>query len=365
MQHDVETPYPDPQEYEMEDAADDDLVIVLVTGMLPGDAGRVEQREPAGLNVFGDPNVAGITYRHIAGARDYPANEDGALVHDYAFVDTRRGSDSDYLAVTSEPERFDPFGVTATMLPDSSAAHCVASVFLNIFLSAPDTDEDGQDADVLLAEEPDYTTGRPITEPYWVTAVMDGEEKDVLLQCFERVCLAYVPDNPEGQRVEAGNVEQHFDTWRDSAGATATLPHPPAAEEQPRATGNIAITNILYDSPVPREHSGEFVTLTNKDNHPVQMQGWRLTDEGDRHQYTFPEFVLQPGASVNVRTCRGQNTDTDLYTGRCNPWWNNDGDTGYLYDARGTLVDTYTYTPERRRGRRRSPARGADSNERA
>jgi hypothetical protein len=36
----------------------------------------------------------------------------------------------------------------------------------------------------------------------------------VLLQCFERRCLTYAPDNPPGWQVEAGNVGQHYHAWR-------------------------------------------------------------------------------------------------------------------------------------------------------
>ncbi|MCS7294077.1 MAG: thermonuclease family protein, partial [Dehalococcoidia bacterium] len=35
-----------------------------------------------------------------------------------------------------------------------------------------------------------------------------------LVQCFERRCLTYTPDNPPGWQVEAGNVGQHYYRWR-------------------------------------------------------------------------------------------------------------------------------------------------------
>jgi hypothetical protein len=34
------------------------------------------------------------------------------------------------------------------------------------------------------------------------------------MQCFERRCLTYTPDNPEGWQVEAGNVGRHYYYWR-------------------------------------------------------------------------------------------------------------------------------------------------------
>ncbi len=43
-----------------------------------------------------------------------------------------------------------------------------------------------------------------------------GHKRLVLMQCFERRCLTYTPGNPEGFVVEAGNVGQHYHSWRAS-----------------------------------------------------------------------------------------------------------------------------------------------------
>lgn len=56
--------------------------------------------------------------------------------------------------------------------------------------------------------------GLPITDPYWVRATIDGVERWVLVQCFERRCMSYTPDNPEGWRVEFTNTAAHYYTWR-------------------------------------------------------------------------------------------------------------------------------------------------------
>jgi hypothetical protein len=43
---------------------------------------------------------------------------------------------------------------------------------------------------------------------------VDGVERLVLVQAFERRVLTYTPSNPDGWRVEAGNVGQHYYEWR-------------------------------------------------------------------------------------------------------------------------------------------------------
>ncbi|MBX6342553.1 MAG: CAP domain-containing protein, partial [Thermomicrobiaceae bacterium] len=60
----------------------------------------------------------------------------------------------------------------------------------------------------------EYTVGHPLTEPYWVDTVVAGKPKRVLVQAFERRVLTYTPDNPDGWKVEAGNVGIHYRLWR-------------------------------------------------------------------------------------------------------------------------------------------------------
>ncbi len=59
-----------------------------------------------------------------------------------------------------------------------------------------------------------FAMGYPVSDAYWTRSQIGGVEKDVLVQLFERRVLTYVPDNPEGYKVEMGNVGQHYFQWR-------------------------------------------------------------------------------------------------------------------------------------------------------
>ncbi|HUZ03363.1 MAG TPA: hypothetical protein VMU89_23715, partial [Thermomicrobiaceae bacterium] len=59
-----------------------------------------------------------------------------------------------------------------------------------------------------------YATGYPLTEAYWTSVLVGGVSRQVLVQVFERRVLTYTPANPSGWQVEAGNVGQHYYTWR-------------------------------------------------------------------------------------------------------------------------------------------------------
>ena len=84
----------------------------------------------------------------------------------------------------------------------------------------------------------------------------------------------------------------------------------------------------------------EWVAVTNGASEPIDLTDWTISDEGARNTYTFPLYVLDPGAEVTVHSGPGDDTATDLYWGRETPVWNNDGDTATLADANGAVVST-------------------------
>ncbi|NJN18654.1 MAG: hypothetical protein HC822_21560 [Oscillochloris sp.] len=59
-----------------------------------------------------------------------------------------------------------------------------------------------------------FAMGLPISDAYWTRAQIGNQTTDVLVQLFERRVLTYVPSNPDGYKVEMGNVGQHYFQWR-------------------------------------------------------------------------------------------------------------------------------------------------------
>jgi micrococcal nuclease len=86
----------------------------------------------------------------------------------------------------------------------------------------------------------------------------------------------------------------------------------------------------------------EWARITNQAATPVDLAGWTLKDTSASHRYSFPGgFTLEAGASVTVRTGCGTDTPTDLHW--CNEGsavWNNSGDTAFLLDPAGNIVDS-------------------------
>jgi Tol biopolymer transport system component len=177
------------------------LVRELISGaMQVGDA-RFIQRAPSNIPVAGDPNdLFGPTYATMQPLLSAPPTPVG---QDIRATLNRAGS------VGSGG----PGGVTAAhFVPQTN--HTVASVFWDYLNSSGPVWVDGGEVTGRLFEPTFFVTGYPITEAYWAQSTVGGQQRQVLIQCFERRCLTFTPDNPDGWQVEMGNVGLHYYAWR-------------------------------------------------------------------------------------------------------------------------------------------------------
>jgi lysophospholipase L1-like esterase len=182
------------------------LVVELVTGRMQLGAGTFDERAPAEVNIAGDPGER-PTYADID--RWALRQETGRPV---GTVITHRIDDGGNVSLDPSLAQY---GVTAAeRVTVPGIDHTVASPFWAFMNARGVVYEDGQYSTANLFTNPYYATGYPITEAWWSRIAVDGQERDVLWQCFERRCLTYTPGNPQGWQVEAGNVGQHYFVWR-------------------------------------------------------------------------------------------------------------------------------------------------------
>lgn len=89
--------------------------------------------------------------------------------------------------------------------------------------------------------------------------------------------------------------------------------------------------------------NGEWVEIVNEGSAAVNLEDYSIKDEAN-HIYTFPDFTLQPGAKVRLYSGQGQDDASSLYWGLVGEAvWNNGGDSAFLRDNEGNLVDSYSY----------------------
>lgn len=181
------------------------LVTELISGeMQVGDTQRV-RRDPANIRVAGDnlPGMVTVTYASLQSPRGAPPRPVGSPVTEQLNANGAR---------VPAPQTAGYGVTTATLVPETN--HSVASVFQQFLNSSGVTIQNGQATSDRLFDPAYFVVGLPITEPYWITAIVGGQPRDVLIQAFERRVLTYTPANPDAFKVELGNVGLHYVQWR-------------------------------------------------------------------------------------------------------------------------------------------------------
>ena len=112
------------------------------------------------------------------------------------------------------------------------------------------------------------------------------------------------------------------------------------------ASTTVSIAEVNFDAAGRDDENpnGEWIDLVNTGPEVVDLTGWTLRDESTRHRYSFESFSLPAEATVRLRSGCGLDSPTDLFW--CDPdgtVWSNSGDTAFVYDSQGALVDTTTW----------------------
>ncbi|HET9493502.1 MAG TPA: hypothetical protein VFR15_04650, partial [Chloroflexia bacterium] len=132
-------------------------------------------------------------------------------------VGDRRGQvNGQFMAADGTVSRVEPAGDPALFVAreyDEVSRHNIPAVFAEWTRRSGPVYEKRLTADGPLMDSL-FVLGRPVTEAYWVDAMIGGRTSRVLVQLFERRVLTYNPDNPPDWRVEMGNVGRAYFSWR-------------------------------------------------------------------------------------------------------------------------------------------------------
>ncbi|MEZ4571576.1 MAG: lamin tail domain-containing protein [Thermomicrobiales bacterium] len=266
----------------------------LITGRMQLGDSTWEQYDPAEVNVAGDaddPN--GPTYDSFQRAGQPPLGfpEDPLITRI-----SRDGTLTDDLSLAGQ-------GIFASYYVIETN-HRVAEPFWRFMNSSGPVYSEGSLTTAPLFSDPFFATGFPISEGYWANVKVGGQQRDVLIQCFERRCLTYTPGNPSGFEVEAGNIGQHYYEWRYVINGFELDPQPYPDD------GDLRVTAVLADPVDYGEDEGEWVEVTNFDDTPISMAGWRIEDAAGNGYDFPPSFVLWHDATVRLHICNGTDSET-------------------------------------------------------
>jgi Lamin Tail Domain len=321
---------------------------LLATEMLTGNVqlgdAFFETHAPAAVNVAGDlDDPTGPTYATFTPLRNAPALTGGTPITATVARDGR---------VADDPARAGK-ATAQQYVPETK--HTVADVFWAFMTSSGIVDGGATEP---LFRSPFYATGFPITEAYWSTVRVAGQERAVLVQIFERRALTFTPGNPPGFAVEAGNVGLQYRAWRAFLAIPPTptpTPIPPPTASPTPVTGTPAppaetptlaalIADVAYDGDATsNDPNDEAVVILNGSSAALDMTGWTLRDTRG-HVYTFGAFTLPIDGQVTLATGKGTDSATKRYWGQATGVLDNTGpETLTLRDAAGILVDAYPY----------------------
>ncbi len=200
------------------------LTVELVTGQMQTGDAIFESRDPAKINVAGDPGSAGVTYTDLAHAPKFasPGATGNGSPYPWAYDngtfnprgDFQYKRDGDHFVSTTPDGPFYPFDAPASAhsvrVEGGPYGHYVYGTFAR-FLQSFATSAD-------LAATVLQTVGYPITPFFFARTTIKGTAQWVIVQAFERRVLTMTADG----LVEFGNIGQHYYQWR--YGNTSTSP---------------------------------------------------------------------------------------------------------------------------------------------
>lgn len=104
----------------------------------------------------------------------------------------------------------------------------------------------------------------------------------------------------------------------------------------------LSISKVQYDAPGDdgTNINGEWLRLKNLGSRSIQLQGFFLHDESHQ-RFVFPKKDLAPGEEISLFSGKGSHEVDSFFWGSDKPIWNNDGDTVFLFDPEGKLVDSW------------------------
>ncbi len=119
----------------------------------------------------------------------------------------------------------------------SETGHNIPAVIWDFLNQSGPVSEGGKTVNGRLSDPWFYTTGFPITEPYWANVKIGGTQSDVLIQVFERRVVTYVPAEQAAYRVQMGNIGGHYYDWvYNGAGKPTTPPTQAGSTPAPGST---------------------------------------------------------------------------------------------------------------------------------
>ena len=114
----------------------------------------------------------------------------------------------------------------------------------------------------------------------------------------------------------------------------------------PAGDYDIVITEVHADAAGrDDEHrNGEWIVIDHQGATEIDLSEWTIKDESSVHRYVFEQGItMQPGESFVIYTGCGNDQPPEFYWCDDTPVWDNAGDTAFVLDSNGSIVDQFSY----------------------
>lgn len=193
------------------------LVVEMMSGRMQNGVDRFVQGTPSGAPVAGEatgPNGERSTapsYATISRVASLSGGENRSAPRTGQPVVDRLNAVAEAPALPRMPSA--PTQAPRIAYYEPATGHNIPDVFWAFLNQRGTVSADGRNSEDRLFDWV-YVSGYPVTEPYWIEALVAGKPTSVMAQAFQRRILTYNPANSPEWRVEMGNVGLAHYNWR-------------------------------------------------------------------------------------------------------------------------------------------------------
>ncbi len=199
------------------------LTVELISGKMQVGKSQYETRYSANIALGDVDDQTGPTYATFKLIANSPLGDHPAIDQTGKLV----VQNVNRAGIVARDPATEKYGVKYGFY-NAETKHNIADKFWDFLnLSGPVVGADGKVTNAKLSDPWFYTTGYAISEPYWSRMKVAGQEKDILVQLFERRALTYDPTSPvKGFEVQMGNIGAHYYDWRYKDAGQQAFPNP-------------------------------------------------------------------------------------------------------------------------------------------
>ncbi len=272
------------------------LVVDMISGRIQVGDNMFVQATPAKIPVAGDqlPGNKAPTYASLAGVASLK-NDNRAPDRTGQYVREGLGGAGNVGMVNDTLSTLTRYAVYEPTL-----GHNIPDVFWTFMNQKGITYHDSGYVYDDMVVDWHFAMGYPITEPYWIQIGVDGGQRWVLMQAFQRRTLTYSPYNPDPWKVEMANVGRAYYDWRYMQAGQVTPTPVPVPTFTPGLTDTPVPAPYIAVSPTQGNINTQ-ITVVGRNFPPYSTVTIGVEKSGTRYAHTITVLNAKPDGTFQAQ----------------------------------------------------------------